>query len=328
MTEPRPQHPPPAAAEADPDTDADNATEAGQTAGAGPRAARDQCLILCRASTASDVPALLASCAAGGLHAHWVHPAQQPPAPRSAAALAIGRTVILPRLPSGTPVELLLGLQAWERAGARVLNPAGALRTAHDKAACLAALAAAGLPVPPTLCIVRDGPSSIGALPGADRPGQLFVVKPASGSSGRGVTVGIGRAEAERRAAAFADASGPVLVQPFLGGGIDRRLFVVGEVLVAAMERRPAPGLGRGNLAYGAQAGPIEPSAAESALALRAARALGLHVAAVDLLIEGNEPLVLEVNSSPGLTGISRITGVDVAAAITGFMGSLLAPPQ
>ncbi len=274
------------------------------------------------------MPALLACCARAGLRARWMHPAQPPPARTAATATALARTVLLPRLPSGTPAELLLGLDVWERAGARVLNPAGALRIAHDKAASLAALAAAGIPVPPTLCVVRDGPTSLGALPGAERPGQLFVVKPAAGSSGRGVTVGIGRAEAERRAAAFADGSGPVLVQPFLGGGIDRRLFIVGEAVVAAMERRPAPGIGRGNLGYGAQAAAIEATSAETALALRAARALGLHVAAVDLLVEDLSPLVLEVNSSPGLSGISRTTGIDVGAAISGYMGALLGTPS
>jgi ribosomal protein S6--L-glutamate ligase len=286
-----------------------------------PAAPCGECLFLSRAAQAADVPRLLQSCADTGLAARWIHPATLPP-PRVEGRRA-ARTVLLPRLPSGTPAEMLLTLDAWERSGAVVLNPASALRLTHDKATCLATLAAAGLAVPPTLCLLRDGPTSLASLPGAERAGQLFVVKPATGNSGRGVTVGLTREAAAAAAAAFADASGPVLVQPLLGGGIDRRLFVVGEEIVAAMERRPAPGVGRGNLAYGAEAAAFVPTDAEAELARSAMRVLGLHVAGVDLLRDGDRPLVLEVNSSPGLAGISRATGRDVTAAITAFMARL-----
>jgi len=281
-----------------------------------PMAGATSFLFMSRAPDVADVPRLLGRCAAAGLSARWIHPSQAPPAtPEDARAC-----VLLPRLPSGTPAEMLLGLELWEQAGARVLNPARALRLVHDKAGCLAVLAAAGLAVTPTLCVRRDGPVSLASLSGAERPGALFVVKPATGSSGRGVTVGLSLAAAQAAAAAFADASGPVLVQPFLGGGIDRRLFVVGDAVLAAMERRPASGTGRGNLAYGASAAPIEPDAAELALARQAAQVLGLHVAAVDLLRDGDRALVLEVNSSPGLAGISAATGRDVAGALVAAM--------
>ena len=274
-----------------------------------------RCSLICRLPPTPSNGRLLAALAACGLDADALHPAALEP---RVAPSAEG--LFLCRLPSGTPPAWLLPLRLAEQAGRRFLNRPSALAVAHDKPAALAHLAQAGLPVPPTLCIVRDGPCDLSAL-----PGERFVVKPAAGASGHGVTVGLDRATATACAAAFADASGPVLVQPQLGEGRDRRLFLVGRRLVAAMERRPAPRDGRGNLGYGAQAVALEPEAEETRLALAAADALGLDVAAVDLLVHEGRALLLEVNSAPGLLGIERATGVDVAGAIAAFAARRLA---
>lgn len=269
---------------------------------------------MCRLPPSPSNLRLLAAFSERGLDPRAVHPvalpAHIPPALRSPGRAAEAG-VLLCRLPSGTPASWLLPARLAERGGQRFLNRPSALVTAHDKPATLLRLAQAGLPVPPTLCVVRDGPSDLDAL-----PGERFVVKPVAGASGHGVTVGLGRAAASACAAAFADASGPVLVQPLLGEGLDRRLFLVGERIVAAMERRPAGRDGRGNLVYGAQPSPWQPSRDEQRLALDACRALALDVAAVDLLVHDGRALVLEVNSAPGLIGIERATGVDVAGAI------------
>ena len=275
---------------------------------------------MCRLPASPSNERLLAALGARGFAAQAVHPAalSTAVAPASVATAAGGAaTLYLCRLPSGTPPSWLLPLRLAEREGRRFLNSPSALAVAHDKPEALARLSAAGLPVPPTRCIVRGGRDALAGL-----PGELFVVKPVAGASGHGVTVGLDRATAAACAAAFADASGPVLVQPLLGEGLDRRLFLAGGRLIAAMERRPSRPDGRGNLGYGARATALQPSAEETALALAAVRALELDVAAVDLLVHEGRALILEVNSAPGLMGIERATGIDVAAALADFVAS------
>jgi ribosomal protein S6--L-glutamate ligase len=262
--------------------------------------------VVALASQAAASRRLTEACEARGLTCETLHPARVPP-PGSPRAPAL----LLCRLPSGTPPALLVPLLDHEHAGTACLNRPSALRVAHGKHESLRVLAAAGLAVPPTVCVQRDGDSSLDAL-----PGDAFVVKPATGGSGRGVTVGLSREAARRCAEAFADASGAALVQPLLGGGIDRRLFVVGGRVVAALLRRPAGSDGRGNLLYGADAAPLQPTPDEAALALAAVEALSLDVAAADLLEHEGRSILLEVNACPGLAGIEQATGRDVAGAI------------
>ncbi len=216
--------------------------------------------------------------------------------------------VVLPRLPSGGSLGQL---GAWAASGVPYVNGPAAIAAVHDKPAALRRLAAAGIPVPPTVVVTRDAAASLDEL-----PGDRFIVKPVRGAAGRGVSVGWTRAEARDRAAAFADISGPALVQPQLGSGIDRRMFVVDGRIVATMERVPAPGDGRASLLYGGTARRFAPSQEEHALGLSCASALSLDIAGVDLLVTDDGPLVLEVNVCPGLKGIEAATGVDVAAAI------------
>jgi ribosomal protein S6--L-glutamate ligase len=198
-----------------------------------------------------------------------------------------------------------------EHDGMPFLNRPSVVREVHDKAQALRRLADAGMDVPPTVFIKRDDVASLDAL-----DGDVFVVKPATGAAGRGVTMNLDRRAALRSAIAFADASGPVLVQPALGEGIDRRLFVVAGKIVAAMERRPARPGERGSLHYGAEARKMEPSPAECDLALSAADLFGLDVAGVDLLRHDGRSIVLEVNACPGVEGIQTATGTDAAASI------------
>ena len=280
-----------------------------------------RCGLVCRLPASPSNERLLAALEARGIAAQAVHPAALSTcvAPAGAADDAAAAALYFCRLPSGTPPSWLLPLRLAERAGRRFLNRPSALAVAHDKAEALARLSAAGLPVPPTRCIVRGGSDDLAGL-----PGERFVVKPAAGASGHGVTVGLDRARAAACAAAFADASGPVLVQPLLGEGLDRRLLLAGGRLIAAMERRPAPPDGRGNLGYGARATALQPSAEETRLALAAVGALQLDVAAVDLLVHEGRALVLEVNSAPGLSGIERATGIDIAGALAAYVADRL----
>ncbi|MGQ0551785.1 MAG: ATP-grasp domain-containing protein [Planctomycetota bacterium] len=260
-------------------------------------------LILCRLPASPATASLAQACARRGLPVRLDRPA--------AARAAGPSTLLITRLPSGTPPESLWPLQALEAEGRVFVNRPSSLLVAHAKPLALQRLAAAGLPVPATVCVERDAPASLDAL-----PGDRFVVKPAAGSSGRGVLIGLDRATAARAAQAFADASGPVLVQPLLGGGLDRRLLVVDGAVVAAMERVPAGHDGRGNLRYGAQPVAFTPQADQQALALAAARALALDIAAVDLLVDAGQSLILEVNACPGLAGLQRATGLDIASLL------------
>jgi ribosomal protein S6--L-glutamate ligase len=112
------------------------------------------------------------------------------------------------------------------------------------------------------------------------------------------------------------------LVQEFIAEakGSDLRCFVVGKKVVAAMQRDASPGEFRANLHRGGTASPATLSPEERRIAVKAASALGLGVAGVDMLRSKRGPLILEVNASPGLEGIEAATGVNVAAAIIGLL--------
>ena len=114
------------------------------------------------------------------------------------------------------------------------------------------------------------------------------------------------------------------LVQEFVAEakGADLRCFVVGDRVVAAMKRQAPSGDFRSNLHRGGSAKGVRATATEQDVAIRAARALGLGVAGVDLIRSKRGPLVLEVNASPGLEGIEAASGVDVAGAVVEYIGA------
>jgi ribosomal protein S6--L-glutamate ligase len=117
---------------------------------------------------------------------------------------------------------------------------------------------------------------------------------------------------------AFRELDAEVLVQEFIkvSGGCDIRCFVIGNKVVAAMQRTAKEGDFRSNLHRGGSASVVKISPEERSTAVRAARTMGLAVAGVDILRSSRGPLVIEVNSSPGLEGIEKATGKDVAARI------------
>jgi len=104
--------------------------------------------------------------------------------------------------------------------------------------------------------------------------------------------------------------------------GEDIRAFVVGGKVIASMKRKAAEGEFRSNLHQGGTAELIKLSAKERATAVKAAEVLGLGVAGVDMLRSNSGPVVMEVNSSPGLEGIEKSSGVDVAGSIIGYLES------
>ena len=112
------------------------------------------------------------------------------------------------------------------------------------------------------------------------------------------------------------------MVQEYIkeAGGSDIRCFVVGDKVIAAMKRQAKPGEFRSNIHRGGTATSIKITPDERSTAVRAAKIMGLNVAGVDLLRSNHGPIVMEVNSSPGLEGIETSTGVDVAGKIIEFI--------
>jgi ribosomal protein S6--L-glutamate ligase len=148
--------------------------------------------------------------------------------------------------------------------------------------------------------------------------GPPLVVKLVEGTQGIGVVLAETRKAAESVISAMRQLDANLLVQEFIAeaGGSDLRAIVIGGKVVAAMRRQGPPGDFRSNLHRGGTAEKVKLTAEERAIAVRAAATLGLAVAGVDMMRSNHGALVLEVNSSPGLEGIEKATGVDVAGCI------------
>jgi len=152
--------------------------------------------------------------------------------------------------------------------------------------------------------------------------GAPVVVKLLEGTQGRGVVLAETVKAAESVIDAFIELKADFLVQEFIkeAGGSDVRCFVIGNRVVAAMERHSAPGEFRSNLHRGGSATLTKLTSLERRTAIKAAQTMGLKVAGVDILRSARGPLVMEVNSSPGLRGIEEATGVNVAGKIIRFV--------
>ena len=159
-------------------------------------------------------------------------------------------------------------------------------------------------------------------LPERIAGGAPVVIKLLEGTQGIGVILGETTKSAESIIQAFGGVNTNILVQQFVkeANGEDIRCLVVGERVVAAMMRKGADGDFRSNLHRGGSAETVKITAKERSTALKAANAVGLNVCGVDLLRSNEGPVVMEVNSSPGLEGVEKATGVDVAGKIIEFV--------
>lgn len=195
----------------------------------------------------------------------------------------------------------------------------------RDKILCLQTLEAAGIPVPAT--VYNRGPYvAPGDLVRAVG-GPPVVIKVLEGTQGIGVVLCETQNAAESSIEAFRNLARGVLVQEFVeeSAGTDLRCIVVGTRVVAAMRRQARKGEFRSNLHRGGSAEAVKLTDEEKDIALRAAAAVGLGVAGVDILQSDRGPLVVEVNSSPGLEGIERATRLDVAGSIIRYVARLKA---
>jgi ribosomal protein S6--L-glutamate ligase len=145
--------------------------------------------------------------------------------------------------------------------------------------------------------------------------GTPLIVKLLEGTQGKGVVLAETKKAAESVINAFKSLNANILVQEFIkeANGKDLRLFVIDNKVVAAIQREALPGEFRANIHLGGTATVIKPTLEEKKLALKATKAMGLKVAGVDIIRSAKGPLLLEVNSSPGLEGIEGATNKDIA---------------
>jgi ribosomal protein S6--L-glutamate ligase len=226
-----------------------------------------------------------------------------------------GVDALIPRIGHSVTQYGAAILRQFENQGVFCLVSSIALVRARDKLRSYQLLAREKVDIPNT-AFARH-PSDIDDLL-ADVGGPPVIIKTLQGTQGVGVVIAETKKAAKSVMQAFYGLKADILVQEFIkeAKGADLRVIVVGNRVVAAMRRQGREDEFRANVHQGGSVEKVTLSAKERRMAVKAAKSLGLAVAGVDLLQSARGPLVLEVNASPGLEGIERATGVDVAAAI------------
>ena len=220
---------------------------------------------------------------------------------------------IIPRIGASKTFYGTAVVRQFEVMGVFSPNASQAISRSRDKLRSLQILAreGVGLPITGFANDTQDIDGLIETVGGAP-----LVIKLLEGTQGIGVVLAETYQAAKSVIEAFRGLDANILVQEYIAEakGSDIRCFVVGGKVIAAMKRQGAAGEFRSNLHRGGKATKITPTAEERKVAIRAAKAMGLRVAGVDLLRSNHGPVIMEVNSSPGLQGIERTTGVDVAS--------------
>ncbi len=226
-----------------------------------------------------------------------------------------GVDMVIPRIGASITRYGTAVLRQFELMGARTPNPSDAILRSRDKLRAHQLLAAKGIDMPVT--VFGDNPDDTVDLLSMLGP-PPHVVKLNEGTQGRGVILTEKASASRGIVEALRGLYANFLMQEFIGEakGADLRCFVVGDQVVASMQRQAPEGDFRSNLHAGGTAVAAKASRAEQQVAVRSAKALGLSVCGVDLIRSARGPLVLEVNSTPGLEGIEAACGVDVATRI------------
>jgi ribosomal protein S6--L-glutamate ligase len=226
---------------------------------------------------------------------------------------------IIPRIGASNTFYGTAVVRQFEMMGVFVANESQAISRSRDKLRSLQLLARDGVGLPVTGCAhsTKDIEGLIGLAGGTP-----LVVKLIEGTQGVGVILAETKKAAEAVIEAFRGLDAHILVQEYIkeAASSDVRCFVVGGRIVATMKRQAAAGDFRSNLHRGGSAAKVKISPEERSTAVKAARTMGLNIAGVDLLRSNHGPVVIEVNSSPGLEGIEKSTGVDVAGKIIEFI--------
>ena len=234
---------------------------------------------------------------------------------------------VIPRIGASITFYGTAVVRQFEMMGVFSLNESVAISRSRDKLRSLQLLSRKGIGMPVTgfAHSPDEIPDLIDMVGGAP-----LVIKLLEGTQGIGVVLAETRKVAESVIEAFLGLKANILIQEYIAeaGGADIRCFVVGDKVVAAMKRQAKPGEFRSNLHRGGTASLLKISPEERSMAVRAARIMGLNVAGVDLIRSNHGPLVMEVNSSPGLEGIEAASGKDIAGMIYGFIEKRLQEGQ
>jgi ribosomal protein S6--L-glutamate ligase len=230
-----------------------------------------------------------------------------------------GFDAVIPRIGASVTFYGTAVLRQFEMMGVYPLNESVAITRSRDKLRSLQLLARKGIGLPVTGFAhspddIQDMMKMVGGAPA--------VIKLLEGTQGIGVVLAETKKAAESVIEAFMGLKTNILIQEFIkeSGGTDIRCFVVGGRVVAAMKRQGAEGEFRSNIHRGGSATLVRLTPEERSTAVRAAKITGLNVCGVDILRSNHGPLVMEVNSSPGLQGIETTTEKDVAGMIISFI--------
>jgi ribosomal protein S6--L-glutamate ligase len=226
---------------------------------------------------------------------------------------------VIPRIGASVTSYGAAVLRQFEMMGIFPLNESVAITRSRDKLRSLQLLSRKGIGLPVTVYAskpgdVKDMIAMVGGAP--------LVIKLLEGTQGIGVVLAESQKAAESIIEGFMGVKANILVQEYIkeSNGADIRCFVVGGKVVAAMKRQGPEGEFRSNMHRGGTASPIRITPEERSTAVRAAKIMGLNVAGVDLLRSNHGPVVMEVNSSPGLEGIENTTGKDIAGMIIEYI--------
>ena len=238
-----------------------------------------------------------------------------------------GFDAVIPRIGASVTFYGCAVLRQFEMMGVYPLNESVAISRSRDKLRALQLLSRKGIGLPVTgfAHSPDDIPDLIQMVGGAP-----LVIKVLEGTQGKGVVLAETHKAAESVLEAFFGLKQDIMVQEYIqeAGGADIRCFVVGDKVIASMKRQAKAGEFRSNLHRGGTASLIKITPEERMTAVRAAKVMGLNVAGVDILRSNHGPLVMEVNSSPGLEGIETTTGKDVAGIIVEHLEKYAEPGQ
>ncbi len=236
-----------------------------------------------------------------------------------------GFDYIIPRIGASVTFYGTAVLRQFEMMGVNSLNESVAISRSRDKLRASQLLSRKGIGLPITGFAnkpddIKDLIKMVGGAP--------LVIKLLEGTQGIGVVLAETQKAAESVIESFLGMNISVLVQEYIkeAGGADIRCFVIGGKVVASMKRQALEGEFRSNIHRGGSASLIKITPEERSTAVRAAKTMGLNVCGVDILRSNHGPLVMEVNSSPGLEGIEEATGKDIAGQIIRFMEANLKP--
>ncbi|SLN70380.1 30S ribosomal protein S6--L-glutamate ligase [Oceanibacterium hippocampi] len=228
---------------------------------------------------------------------------------------------VIPRIGASITFYGAAVLRQFEMMGVYPLNESVSIVRSRDKLRSLQLLARKGLGLPVTgfAHSTKYTDELIEMVGGAP-----VVIKLLEGTQGIGVVLGETHNSAKSVIEAFRGVKANILVQEYIkeAGGTDIRIFVIGDKVVASMKRQGAEGEFRSNLHRGGTSSAVRITPEERSTAVRAVKALGLNVAGVDLLRSNHGPVIMEVNSTPGLEGIENATGKDIAGQIIEFLES------